>query len=120
MTDEIRNNDGTFKKGKSGNERGRPKGAAGKHSKAKLDSMTNVAGPRSFKKLQDLADKLEERGDLMGAVKIHVFIAGKWFELVFHNEKVELQRAKQSDVDDMTDTQEETYEGVVVKFGSVG
>jgi hypothetical protein len=117
---EIRDSAGKFKKGVSGNPAGRKVGAKGKHSKAKLESMLSLAGPASLKKLQELAATLEERGDVGAAIKIHVYLSGKWFELLIHNEKVELQRAKQSDVDDMADTQEETYEGVVVKFGSVG
>jgi hypothetical protein len=120
MTDEIRDDKGRFSKGKSGNPSGRRPGAKGKHSKAKLESMLSLAGPASLKKLQELAATLEERGDVGAAIKIHVYLSGKWFELLIHNEKVELQRAKQSDVEDMADTQEETYEGVVVKFGSVG
>jgi hypothetical protein len=118
-TDQIRNPDGTIKKGHTLNRNGRPVGAKGKHSKAKLESLLNLAGPSSLKKLQELAATLEERGDVGAAIKIHVYLSGKWFELLIHNEKVELQRAKQSDVDDMADTQEETYEGVVVKFGAV-
>ncbi len=119
MTDEIRDDKGKFRKGVSGNRNGRPVGSRGKHSKAKLESMLGLAGPQSLKKLQELAATLEERGDVGAAIKIHVYLSGKWFELLIHNEKVELQRAKQSDVDDMADTQEETYEGVVVKFGAV-
>lgn len=120
MTDEIRDDKGKFRKGVSGNRNGRPVGSKGKHSKAKLESMLSLAGPASLRKLQELAEKLELKGDVGAAIKIHVYLSGKWFELLIHNEKVELQRAKQSDVEDMADTQEETYEGVVVKFGSVG
>jgi hypothetical protein len=119
MTEIKRDEKGRPVKGQSLNPSGRPRGSKGKHSKAKLESMLSLAGPQSLKKLQELATTLEERGDVGAAIKIHVYLSGKWFELLIHNEKVELQRAKQSDVDDMADTQEETYEGVVVKFGAV-
>lgn len=114
-----RNSKGQFPRGVSGNPLGRTKGAKGKHSKAKLDSMLNLAGPTSLKKLQEIAEKYELKGDLGGAMRIHVFIAGKWMELLIHNEKIELQKAKESDVKELENTPAEEYQGVVVKFGTV-
>jgi hypothetical protein len=90
----TRNSDGTFKRGVSGNAKGRPVGSKGKHTKQKLENQLNDYGQKSFKALFELAEEARQKQEVNTAVKIYTFLAGKWFEIVVHNERVSIQQEK--------------------------
>lgn len=77
----------------SGNLRGRPRGTKGKqkHSKATLENMLFKFGPDALKKIMTMANEALAKGDATTAFKCLVFISGKYYELVVHNEKISIQ-----------------------------
>lgn len=77
----------------SGNLRGRPRGTKGKqkHSKATLENMLFKFGPDALKKIMTMANEALVKGDATTAFKCLVFISGKYYELVVHNEKISIQ-----------------------------
>lgn len=133
MSDVItleRNPDGTYPKGKSGNLRGRPKGAGKgtkhKHAKSTLETMLLTSGLASLKAIKKMADEELAKGNVNHAFKCYVFIADKYYQLVMHNDKLEIQAIKdeeqrklkaqqQRDEDSEEDS---TFQNVIVTFGS--
>ena len=77
----------------SGNKAGRPKGSKAKHrhSKQTLENMLFKAGPDALKKIMTMANEALAKGDATTAFKCLVFISGKYYELVVHNEKISIQ-----------------------------
>ena len=77
----------------SGNLRGRPRGTKGKqkHSKVTLENMLFKFGPDALKKIMTMANEALAKGDATTAFKCLVFISGKYYELVVHNEKISIQ-----------------------------
>ena len=77
----------------SGNKAGRPKGskAKHKHSKVTLENLLFKYGADSIKKIMAMANEALVKGDTTTAFKCLVFISGKYYELVVHNEKISIQ-----------------------------
>lgn len=89
-----RDEKGRFKRGAaSPNPRGRRVGSKGKHkaSKMTLENMLFKAGPDALKKIMTMANEALAKGDATTAFKCLVFISGKYYELVVHNEKISIQ-----------------------------
>lgn len=127
--DPRRNADGTIRKGYSLNTKGRPKGTTGnkhKASKANLENMLLKEGLASMKAIKAMADKAAESGDLTTAFKCYVFVADKYYQLVIHNDRIEMQaikdeeqaRLKQQKLDAETTEDPSTYQNVIVTFGT--
>jgi hypothetical protein len=83
----------------SGNLRGRPKGskAKHKHSKTTLENLLFKYGADSIKKIMTMANEALAKGDTTTAFKCLVFISGKYYELVVHNEKISIQEKQLKD-----------------------
>lgn len=127
---EIRDDKGRFKKGVSGNLAGRRKGAGKgtkhKHAKSTLETMLLSTGLASLKAIKKMADDELLKGNINHAFKCYVFIADKYYQLVMHNDKLEIQAIKdeeqrklkaqqQRDEDSEEDS---TFQNVIVTFGS--
>jgi hypothetical protein len=101
MTEEIieapvlRDEKGRLLKGVALNPKGRPKLAKNRNSKLKMESMLNMAGPKALKDLQVQATKCLKAGDINSFIKINMFIAGEWFTVTLHNEKMEMTKMKE-------------------------
>jgi len=105
-----RDNKGRFKRGAaSPNKRGRPVGSKAKHkfSKQTLENLLFKFGADSIKKIMDMANQALAKGDTTTAFKCLVFISGKYYELIVHNEKVSIQerqlKEKEKDSEDEED-----------------
>ncbi len=128
--DERRNPDGTIKKGHSLNLRGRPKGSGKgnkhKHAKASLETLLMSSGPAAIRAIKKMADEEMAKGNINHAFKCYVFIADKYYQLVMHNDKVEIQAIKDEEQRklkaqqqrDEDSEEENTYQNVIVTFGS--
>lgn len=129
--DERRNPDGTIKKGHSLNLRGRPKGSGKgtkhRHSKATLETMLMSTGPAALRAIKKMADEQLAKGNVNHAFKCYVFIADKYYQLVMHNDKIEIQAIKDEEQRklkaqqqrDEDSEEESTYQNVIVSFGSM-
>jgi hypothetical protein len=124
-----RNPDGTFPKGKSGNLKGRPRGTKGnkhKHAKASLETLLMSSGPAAIRAIKKMADEEMAKGNINHAFKCYVFIADKYYQLVMHNDKIEIQAIKDEEQRklkaqqqrDEDSEEENTYQNVIVTFGS--
>jgi hypothetical protein len=96
-TKNIRNADGTFKSGVSGNPLGR--GAGGKSSKNKvsknkLHSLWNKHGPESIELLASMMHEMYATKDLSNAMKIAMYIGSKYMEFTIYQDRVEIEELK--------------------------
>lgn len=93
-----RDDKGRFKKGsESPNKFGRPKGTKGskhKASKAKLESLLLSEGPEAILKIKEIAEKALLDKDLSTAFKCYVWIGDKYYSVIIHNDKLEIQQAR--------------------------
>jgi hypothetical protein len=101
---------------------GRKTGSKGKYSKAKMDAMINVSGPRSLKALEEIANKAltGENPNLTLALRAHGTIVDHWVKITLHNDKVTLENVKAKNKK-QEDDDDNSYEDniVEVKFGTV-
>jgi hypothetical protein len=123
MTDEIkRDPSGKFVKGApSPNKLGRPRGTKGsKHkiSRAKLETLLMSAGPESFKQIQEIAALALANQDIGTALRCHFFIGQKFYELVVHGDRLEVQELKriQKEKDSEQEQDDEVFEAPQVSF----
>lgn len=119
---EVRDESGRFRKGVSGNPNGRKKGTTGskhKASKARLETLLMKHGPESITAIKEMAQLALEKGDLNTAFKCHIWIGDKFYQLVIHNEKVQIQelkdKQKEDDEEDHSD-EGETFHNVEISF----
>ena len=128
--EKVRDDKGRFKAGVSGNAAGRPKGTKGnKHraAKASLENLLMKEGPEALRKIKEIADQALVKGELNQAMKCYVFISEKYYQLVIHNDRVEIQqikdeqaRALKQQQQEAEDTEDEsTYQNVVVSFSAM-
>ena len=127
---EIRDDKGRFRKGVSGNLAGRRKGSGKgnkhRHSKANLETLLMSSGPAAIRAIKKMADEEMAKGNINHAFKCYVFIADKYYQLVMHNDKVEIQAIKDEEQRklkaqqqrDEDSEEENTYQNVIVTFGS--
>lgn len=119
MTDSIKRNEKGHFIG-SGNPTGRKKGTTGskhKASKARLETLLMKHGPESITAIKEMAQLALEKGDLNTAFKCHIWIGDKFYQLVIHNEKVQIQELKDKQKIDEEDTDEgETFHNVEISF----
>lgn len=114
-----RDEKGRFKRGAaSPNPRGRRKGSKGKHlhSKQTLENMLFKAGPDALKKIMQMANEALAKGDATTAFKCLVFISGKYYELVVHNEKISIQEKQLKDKEKDTEEEESSNGYTTVEF----
>jgi hypothetical protein len=123
MTDEIkRDPSGKFVKGApSPNKSGRPKNTKGsKHkvSRAKLETLLMSAGPESFKQIQEIAALALANKDIGTALRCHFFIGQKFYELVVHGDRLEVQELKrlQKEKESEDEQDDEVFEAPQVSF----
>ena len=93
----VRDDKGRFAKGKSGNPRGRKKGTTGnkhKFAKQSLENMLFKFGPEALKNIMKMAQDAMQKNDGVTAFKCLVFISGKYYDLIVHNEKISIQEAQ--------------------------
>lgn len=102
----------------SGNKAGRPKGSRGKHrhSKQTLENMLFKAGPDALKKIMQMANEALAKNDTTTAFKCLVFISGKYYELVVHNEKISIQEKQLKDKEKDTEEEESSNGYTTVEF----
>jgi hypothetical protein len=128
--EKVRDDKGRFKAGVSGNAKGRPKGTTGnkqRAAKASLENLLMKEGPDALRKIKEIADKALLSGELNQAMKCYVFISEKYYQLVIHNDRVEIQqikdeqaRALKQQQQEAEDTEDEsTYQNVVVSFSAM-
>jgi hypothetical protein len=126
---EIRDDKGRFKRGVSGNVKGRPRNTKGnkhKHAKQTLETMLMSTGPAALKAIKKMADEELAKGNVNHAFKCYVFIADKYYQLVMHNDKVEIQAIKDEEQrklkaqqqQDEDSEEDSTFQNVIVTFGS--
>lgn len=114
-----RDDKGRFKKGsESPNRKGRPVGSRGKHkfSKQTLENMLFKFGPDALKKIMTMANEALVKGDTTTAFKCLVFISGKYYELVVHNEKISIQEKQLKDKEKDTEEEESSNGYTTVEF----
>lgn len=102
----------------SGNKAGRPKGskAKHKHSKVTLENMLFKFGPDALKKIMTMANEALVKGDATTAFKCLVFISGKYYELVVHNEKISIQEKQLKDKEKDNEEEESSNGYTTVEF----
>lgn len=102
----------------SGNKFGRPKGSKGKHkhSKQTLENMLFKAGPDALKKIMTMANEALVKGDATTAFKCLVFISGKYYELVVHNEKISIQEKQLKEKEKDTEEDDSSNGYTTVEF----
>lgn len=102
----------------SGNLRGRPRGTKGKqkHSKVTLENMLFKFGPDALKKIMTMANEALVKGDATTAFKCLVFISGKYYELVVHNEKISIQEKQLKDKEKDNEEEESSNGYTTVEF----
>lgn len=102
----------------SGNLRGRPRGTKGKqkHSKATLENMLFKFGPDALKKIMTMANEALVKGDATTAFKCLVFISGKYYELVVHNEKISIQEKQLKEKEKDTEEDDSSNGYTTVEF----
>ncbi len=114
-----RDEKGRFKRGAaSPNPRGRRVGSKGKHkaSKMTLENMLFKAGPDALKKIMTMANEALAKGDATTAFKCLVFISGKYYELVVHNEKISIQEKQLKDKEKDNEEEESSNGYTTVEF----
>jgi hypothetical protein len=101
---------------------GRKTGSKGKYSKAKMDAMINVSGPRSLKALEEIANKAltGDNPNLTLALRAHGTIVDHWVKITLHNDKVTLENVKAKNKKQEEDDDNSYEDNIVeVKFGTV-
>lgn len=119
MSDEIKRDEkGRPVKGQSLNPAGRPKGAKGKHAKAKLENMLHTAGPEALKLIMDTAKKLLDSGKLESGARILLPVFDKYYQLTLYNDKLVLQEQKEKE--SASDEEASATDGQVIQvtFGN--
>lgn len=91
--EDIRNPDGTIKKGHSLNLKGRPRGTKNSASKAKLENLADKFGTLAFKEIYNMGKDAQEKGDLVTAFKCYSFVSGQFVTITLHNDRMQLQRS---------------------------
>lgn len=102
----------------SGNKFGRPKGSKGKHkhSRQTLENLLFKFGPDALKKIMTMANEALAKGDATTAFKCLVFISGKYYELVVHNEKISIQEKQLKDKEKDNEEEESSNGYTTVEF----
>ena len=101
---------------------GRKTGSKGKYSKAKMDAMINVSGPRSLKALEEIANKAltGDNPNLTLALRAHGTIVDHWVKITLQNDKVTLENVKAKNKKTEEDDDNSYEDNIVeVKFGTV-
>ena len=87
-----RRKNGQFRRGVSGNPAGRKPSSKNRHSKAKLDTMIERGGVAGIKMAMKIMQEAYAEGDKQLALRASIQFMDKHYNLVLHNEKVELQK----------------------------
>lgn len=116
MTKPIQDDKGRFVKGApSPNPSGRPKHSKNKVSKNKLDNLLLKAGPDAIDQIMTIMKEAALAKDWHLAMKAGVWIGDKYYQLVLHNEKLELAQVQKDkpSAEDEEDEQDNTLAPVV-------
>lgn len=73
-------------------------------------------GPDALKKIMTMANEALVKGDTTTAFKCLVFISGKYYELVVHNEKISIQEKQLKDKEKDTEEEESSNGYTTVEF----
>lgn len=114
-----RKKNGQFRRGVSGNVKGRPVRSKNKHSKEKLESLVNRGGAAGLQMIMKIMKEAYDAEDKNLAVKCAVTLADKYYHLTLHNEKLEIQKTeakKKTTKSDDIDEEDSNDFGQVVEF----
>lgn len=89
-----RRKSGQFKRGQSGNPKGRPVSSKNRHSKDKLEALVNRGGASGLQMIMKIMKEAYDDKDKNLAVKCAVTLADKYYHLTLHNEKLEIQKTE--------------------------
>lgn len=84
----TRDNKGKFVAGVSGNPLGRRKGTKNQASKQKLDNLADKYGSLAFKKIFEMGQAAQDKGDAALAYKCYSFVAGQYVTITIHNDRI--------------------------------
>lgn len=118
-----RKKNGTFRRGQSGNLKGRPKNTKNKHSEEKLTSLLNRGGAAGIQMVTKIMYEAYEKEDRNLAMKCGVWLGEKYYQVTLHNQKLEMQRLADKKKEKVSEEDEEEVEdytktGVVFTFGA--
>lgn len=121
MTDSIRDESGKFKKGVSGNAKGRPrntKGSKHKYAKSTFENKLNKAGPEAFDEIMAIGREARAAGDIGTALRCFMWVGGKQYEMIVHNDRIEIQELKriQKEKESEDEQDDEVFEAPQVSF----
>ena len=94
-----RDEKGKFKKGVSGNLRGRPRNSSNAVSKKKFDTMLRTHGDNAIEMVAKIALEMYQRGELKESLKAYFWLGDKRWSMIVHEDKltIEEEKAKSSD-----------------------
>lgn len=98
-----RRQDGTFRKGISGNPAGRPKGTTSKLSEARLTAILNKYGAFSAEKIIEIANAEMKKGNANTALKGYALVFNQYVTAVQKQVAQDLKEATAKLVDDDED-----------------
>lgn len=111
----IRNEDGTIKKGFSLNPKGRPRNSKNQVSKQKMDNLADKYGSMAFKELFLMGKDAQEKGDNALAYKCYAFVAGQYVTITLHNDRI-LHSSSKNKPEELSDEQDdELQNGAIIQ-----
>lgn len=113
--EDIRNPDGTIKKGHSLNLKGRPRGTKNSASKALLENLAHKYGTASFKEIYNMGKDAQEKGDLVTAFKCYSFVSGQFVTITLHNDRMEMQKSSKKPEELTDEESDELQNGAVIQ-----
>lgn len=113
--EDIRNDDGTIKKGFSLNPKGRPRNSKNQASKQKLDNLADKYGSLALKKIFEMGEAALAKGDTNTAYRCYSFVAGHYVTITLHNDRMEKTVTKNKP-DELTDEESDDLQnGAVIQ-----
>lgn len=117
----IRDEKGRIKKGHSLNLKGRPKNSKGskhKYAKSTLENKLNKMGPEAFDEIMAIGREARASGDIGTALRCFMYVGGKQYEMIVHNDRIEIQELKriQKEKDSEQEQDDEVFEAPQVSF----
>lgn len=113
--DVQRDGSGKFVKGTSGNPLGRRKGTKNSASKAKLDNLADKYGSMAFKKIFEMGEAAQEKGDLASAYRCYSFVAGQFVTITLHNDRMEVNKSNKKPDELSEEESDDIQNGAVIQ-----
>ena len=99
----------------SGNPKGRPRNSKNQASKQKLDNLADKYGSLAFKKIFEMGQEAQDKGDAQLEYRCYSFVAGQYVTITMHNDRI-LHSTSNKRPEELSDEQDDDLQnGAIIQ-----